>query len=890
MKKPKQFLLLLNMPKNILKAFFVLLLFLKSNFAFSQWQLTNSGTTNNIVDICFPTDSIGYAVTDNGEVLKTIDEGNNWNVLTTLTGNFTSICALGVDTIFVGGNNIYRSDDGGNSWSNIITLGYTITDLLFFNSQKGIFIKPGSYTCTSSQGQVTITSYEALSTIDSGNTWLLTFSELQSYSRFQLIDDTTAYVTGGSYNIFDHCNGAYFNFGVKTTDGGSTWSTSNIPGWWYSAFYFVNDTLEYLLGGTTLYRITSSSTQVRQMTYGVNQLVFINEIDGYLLSGNDIYKTNSEGFVWYFDTVPTTTALNMLCNDYNKAMFAVGANGTILKKIIIESLYPDSIYSMTANQTQLQFDTTVVGGTKTKSIIIHNDGSVPLNINVAASDTFQVSTSNNMFSSNINFTLAAQRDSVVNVRFSPTDTLFYQDTLVISTDSVNSIYIALSGFGTNNLIGHLSDSMVICKDTINVVGDFTIDNGGKLVICPGTVVYFKGNYYFNISGTLIAEGLPNDSIIFIPENNIAGWQGISFNSTTNPDTSVLRYCSLSYVNQNYSYTVESSYRTKLLVDHCSIHNSKGGIYSRYGTITISNNKIFDNNIGNYPGCGVKLFYDSSLVINNEIFNNTAGEGAGIWMLNHAPGSPKIIQNLIFNNTGTNASLYLEYGNPSLINNTICNNKATSPANVGGVYHWAVDSNTLVLNNIIYNNSGTQLYAYWSDSLTVEYCDIQGGYSSGVGNINQNPQFVNPTDSIGVMNQIGIYNWSLTQNSPCINAGDTVFNTLIPSLDFAGNPRIYQSRIDIGAYEHQQLISVNEIESNNSISLFPNPFTVSLNIFVLNNQQQLEFVLYDLLSRKLLQQKFTDSFSLNTEQLAKGVYIYEVRNVNGLCKKGKVVKD
>lgn len=444
------------MPKNILKVFFVLLLFLKSNFAFSQWQLANSGTTNNIVDICFPTDSIGYAVTDNGEVLKTIDEGNNWNILTTLSGSFTSICALGEDTIFVGGNNIYRSDNGGNTWNNLITLPYTITDLLFFNSQKGMFITEGSYICTSSQGQKTIISYLALRTNDSGSTWAFSFSELQPFSHFQLINDSSAYVNGATYFIFNHCNGGYFNIEKKTSNNGTTWTNSpTMPGSGSSgSFYFVNDTLEYFCSGPTLWRIIYSiPTQVRHMIFGVKQLVFINEIDGYLLSGNDIYKTNSEGFVWYFDTLPTAAALNMLYNDNNKAMFAIGSNGTILKKVIIESLYPDSIYAMNANQTQLQFDTTVIGGTKTKSIIIHNDGSIPLNISVAASDTFQVSTSNNWFSSNINFTLAAQRDSVVNVRFSPMDTLFYQDTLVISTDSVNSIYIALNGFGINNLIG-----------------------------------------------------------------------------------------------------------------------------------------------------------------------------------------------------------------------------------------------------------------------------------------------------------------------------------------------------------------------------------------------------------------------------------------------------
>jgi len=72
-------------------------------------------------------------------------------------------------------------------------------------------------------------------------------------------------------------------------------------------------------------------------------------------------------------------------------------------------------------------------------------------------------------------------------------------------------------------------------------------------------------------------------------------------------------------------------------------------------------------------------------------------------------------------------------------------------------------------------------------------------------------------------------------------------------------------------------------------IFPNPFLDRLNIRV-NNNTLSEIIFYDITSRKILQQKFTNSVSLSTEQLAKGIYIYEVRDRNGLRKKGKVVKE
>jgi hypothetical protein len=75
----------------------------------------------------------------------------------------------------------------------------------------------------------------------------------------------------------------------------------------------------------------------------------------------------------------------------------------------------------------------------------------------------------------------------------------------------------------------------------------------------------------------------------------------------------------------------------------------------------------------------------------------------------------------------------------------------------------------------------------------------------------------------------------------------------------------------------------------NLSVFPNPFSNKLNLKN-NNNELSEIILYDITSRKLLQEKVTNSVTLNTEQFAKGIYLYEVRYGNSLCKKGKLVKD
>jgi hypothetical protein len=83
--------------------------------------------------------------------------------------------------------------------------------------------------------------------------------------------------------------------------------------------------------------------------------------------------------------------------------------------------------------------------------------------------------------------------------------------------------------------------------------------------------------------------------------------------------------------------------------------------------------------------------------------------------------------------------------------------------------------------------------------------------------------------------------------------------------------------------------VNSISQEYSASVYPNPFTDEL-IFKNNKNEPSEIILYDIASRKLLQQKFTNIITLNTTQLAKGMYLYEVINNKGVIKKGKVVKE
>jgi hypothetical protein len=74
-----------------------------------------------------------------------------------------------------------------------------------------------------------------------------------------------------------------------------------------------------------------------------------------------------------------------------------------------------------------------------------------------------------------------------------------------------------------------------------------------------------------------------------------------------------------------------------------------------------------------------------------------------------------------------------------------------------------------------------------------------------------------------------------------------------------------------------------------LKVFPMPFSNQLT-FTLTGNSEKTIILYDFLGRQITQQTFTNTTTINTEQLAKGIYIFTVLNKNGIIRNGKVIKD
>jgi len=215
-------------------------------------------------------------------------------------------------------------------------------------------------------------------------------------------------------------------------------------------------------------------------------------------------------------------------------------------------------------------------------------------------------------------------------------------------------------------------------------------------------------------------------------------------------------------------------------------------------------------------------------------NSTSSDGGASGGITFASCNPIIVNCLITDNEandwiwGKGGGLWLGSGNSEILNVTVSDNYASISG--GGIYS---SGNTFITNSIVYNNSNNQIGTYPNAELAISYSDIQDGEAgiggSGTvnwleGNIDEDPMFVDTLNN----------NYQLQQGSPCIDAGTPDTTGLnLPPTDLAGNPRIYNGRIDIGAYEWQgQGIDEPDTLFINKLYLFqnkPNPFISSTTI-------------------------------------------------------------
>ena len=318
----------------------------------------------------------------------------------------------------------------------------------------------------------------------------------------------------------------------------------------------------------------------------------------------------------------------------------------------------------------------------------------------------------------------------------------------------------------------------------------------------------------------------------------------------------------------------------------TLQNGNGNIYDepmRIGSFTIGinnnvefNNLLFTNNTGNHVSCGRFLRTKNCILNNVEFLDNFGGKAfeagdpdidtiyinnckfirddqnqslGGLSIFGQGPNWPKtmtaIITNTLFvhNQTGnysgySSNSISVLYGAKTyLVNCTLADNYSENEdgGNIGVVDNASME----IYNSILYNNVPAEIYMFNVTSYETNYLNI---YHSLVDGGEQNIQI--PTgnnvlyyDTTNLDTDPLFYGgeefpYNLSAESPCIDAGTLDLPQFIldnmPETDLAGNPRIFNGKIDMGAYEWNPTVDIKEIPNAKKqipiLTAAPNPFT------------------------------------------------------------------
>ena len=364
-------------------------------------------------------------------------------------------------------------------------------------------------------------------------------------------------------------------------------------------------------------------------------------------------------------------------------------------------------------------------------------------------------------------------------------------------------------FGTTGRDGVTKLSGDINGD--DIPGNFSINRNDNVYhVLIGSNIFESSHTLLDgvtITGGSVADGL-NGSIV-VNGNLIPNFFGVgmcNFNSspmlinvTITENTS---FDPIGGAISNFNYSSP-------LLNYVTISgNHAGGVFNYDYSSPVLTNVAISGNIG---GGMINQYSCSPVLTNVTISGNIGG-------ISNYASSPVLTNVTISGNTSTNLGGGItNLGSPLVLTNvTISGN---SGADGGGIFNIFA---SITFNNcIIYGNTATKndnVSNNDESNLEYRYSLIQGSGGSGArwdaafgidcgNNIDIDPLFVAPQPASAAPTTLGDY--SLQDGSRAINAGSDVLYLAARGItdftnetDLAGNPRLVDCYIDMGAYESQ----------------------------------------------------------------------------------------
>ncbi|SMD11561.1 choice-of-anchor Q domain-containing protein [Pedobacter nyackensis] len=336
------------------------------------------------------------------------------------------------------------------------------------------------------------------------------------------------------------------------------------------------------------------------------------------------------------------------------------------------------------------------------------------------------------------------------------------------------------------------------NNNTTLLDGFTITRGLSAVSTSLSGPYIGAGIYVS-SGAAIFQNL------WIKENNASAAGGGIYNAGTSAS-----FKNLIVENNNLRsvtagagiYNTGGSATFEKIIFKNNTGASTGGGFNNLGASVTMTDVSFENHSVTTNGGGL-FNTGNNLTVNRASFiGNYAGQrGAGLYTA--AIGAGFVLSNTVFSAnavTGTNVSylgagLYFASGTGNIYNCTFSNNTipyAIANVNTYGAALYSAVTTFNVYNSVFWNNRRggdvpDQLNI--TPKIGLYYNLIQDGFANSENTIIGNPEFENSTT----------HNLRLKNGSIAINAG--INAQVVGGTDIAGNTRVVNAAVDLGAYEH-----------------------------------------------------------------------------------------
>jgi hypothetical protein len=328
---------------------------------------------------------------------------------------------------------------------------------------------------------------------------------------------------------------------------------------------------------------------------------------------------------------------------------------------------------------------------------------------------------------------------------------------------------------TNGSTVLVADGRYVLSEQITIANAITVrsDNGAEHTIVDGdgvTRCFYVNNTPAVIDGFTITGGATNNGA------------GIYFNRDGRVENSVI-VSNTATGSGGGIYLANGGLIQNCVVSENSAANG-GGLYSSVGSRTtiVAQDSRFESNTATGSGGGVYQGNWGGTVSRCRIEGNASRDGGGAYLTYQS----QILNSLIVGNTATRngGGVSLNSTSDQIRNCTVVDNTAQYG---GGLYD---SGGRTAYNSIIYHNTAMELGPNWhGEPRLYNTCTTPTNAPTSVDNIEAPPLFVNRAGG----------DYRLRPGSPCIDNGDNSYAS--GDSDLAGQTRIMNGVVDMGAYEH-----------------------------------------------------------------------------------------